>query len=151
MGLRRTSSRLTILAMVSLALTGGGRAPLLAPAAGDEMQVPLEGRTGDAAAGRRIVVDREVGNCLICHRVPDSEEPFQGDIGPDLSGVGTRLSAGQIRLRLVDMSRLNPATIMPPYHRTEGLNRVMARYRGRPVLDAQQIEDVVAYLQSLKD
>ena len=101
------------------------------------------------ARGRRIVLDRETGNCLICHKVPEPAEPFQGDLGPDLSGVGTRLTAGQIRLRLVDESRLNPQTLMPPYYRVEGLSRVSARYRGKPVLTAQEIEDVVAYLGTL--
>ena len=79
-------------------------------------------------AGRRIVLDRETGNCLICHKVPEPAEPFQGNLGPDLSGIGKRLTAGQIRLRLVDESRLNPQTLMPPYYRAEGLNRVSARY-----------------------
>lgn len=97
------------------------------------------------------MLDRETGNCLICHRVPEPGEAFQGEIGPDLRGVGSRLDAGQIRLRVIDMSRLNPSTVMPPYYRTEGLTRVMAKYRGKPVLDAQEVEDVVAYLASLVD
>ena len=118
---------------------------------GDAIPEPLAGKRGDPARGRRIVLDRETGNCLICHRVPVPGEPFQGDLGPDLAGVGRRLSSGQIRLRLVDQSRLNPATIMPPYHRIDGLNRVAATYRGRPVLSAEEIEDVVAYLATLKE
>jgi sulfur-oxidizing protein SoxX len=81
--------------------------------------------------------------------VPEPNEPFQGDLGPDLGGIRTRLTAGQIRLRLVDESRLNPQTLMPPYYRVDGLNRVAARYRGKPVLTAQEIEDVVAYLGTL--
>lgn len=113
---------------------------------GDAIPQPLTATAGDAARGRHIVLDREVGNCLICHRLPEQGEPFQGDLGPDLTGIGTRLSAGQLRLRLVDESRLNPATLMPPYYRVEGLNRVAAKYRGKPVLSAQDIEDVVAYL-----
>jgi L-cysteine S-thiosulfotransferase len=118
---------------------------------GDAIPEPLAGKRGDPARGRRIVLDRELGNCLICHQVPEAGEPFQGDLGPNLAGVGGRLSPGQIRLRLVDQSRLNPATIMPPYHRIDGLNRVAARYRGRPVLSAEEIEDVVAYLATLKE
>jgi L-cysteine S-thiosulfotransferase len=112
---------------------------------------PLSGKPGDPARGRRIVLDRELGNCLICHQVPEAGEPFQGDLGPNLAGVGRRLSPGQIRLRLVDQSRLNPATVMPPYHRVDGLNRVAAQYRGRPVLSAEEIEDVVAYLAALTE
>ena len=118
--------------------------------AGDAIAEPLDGRKGDAARGRTIVLDRSSGNCLICHRAPEPAERFMGEIGPDLTGVGTRLTAGQIRLRLVDQSRLNPATLMPPYYRIDGLNRVAGRYQGKPVLDAQQMEDVISYLVSLK-
>jgi sulfur-oxidizing protein SoxX len=118
---------------------------------GDAIPEPLSGVPGDPARGRQIVLDRELGNCLICHQVPEAGEPFQGDLGPNLAGVGRRLNRGQIRLRLVDQSRLNPATVMPPYHRIDGLNRVAAPYRGRPVLSAEQIEDVVAYLATLKE
>ena len=118
---------------------------------GDAIPEPLSGVPGDPARGRQIVLDRELGNCLICHQVPEAGEPFQGDLGPNLAGVGRRLNRGQIRLRLVDQSRLNPATVMPPYHRIDGLNRVAATYRGRPVLSAEEIEDVVAYLATLKE
>ena len=118
--------------------------------AGGAIPEPLAGKIGDAARGRRIVLDRADGNCLICHKVPEPDEPFQGELGPDLAGVGQRLTAGELRLRLVDQSRLNPATIMPPYHRVAGLVRVAEKWRDRPVLDAQAIEDVVAYLAGLK-
>jgi sulfur-oxidizing protein SoxX len=119
-------------------------------ATGDAMAGPLPATAaGDPARGRHIVLDREVGNCLICHKVPEPAELFQGDLGPDLRGIGKRLTAGQIRLRLVDQSRLNPQTMMPPYHRVDGLNRVAARYRGKPLLTAQEVEDVVAYLETL--
>ena len=100
--------------------------------------------------GRALVADRQTGLCLLCHSGPFPEQPFQGDLGPDLRGIGTRLSEGQIRLRIVDASRVNPATIMPPYYRTEGLARVAPAFRGRPVLSAEQIEDVVAFLLTLK-
>ena len=91
-----------------------------------------------------------MGLCLLCHSGPFPEERFQGDLAPDLSGVGARLSAGQIRLRIVDSSRVNPNTIMPAYFRTEGLQRVPPAHRGKTVLTAQQIEDVVAFLATLK-
>jgi len=118
---------------------------------GDSVPEPLGGLTGDAARGERLVLDRSIGNCLICHKVPVPSEPFMGELGPDLSGVGARLNAAQIRLRLIDQARLNPRTLMPPNYRVDGLTRVAERYRGKPVLDAQQIEDVVAYLASLRD
>lgn len=111
---------------------------------------PLAGLTGDAERGRAIVLDRAVGNCLICHQVPIPSERFQGELGPDLAGVGSRLTEARIRMTLVDQSRLNPDTLMPPYHRTSDLKNVAEAYKGRPVLSAQQIEDVVAWLVSLK-
>lgn len=117
---------------------------------GDAIPAPLGGLAGDALRGAALVRDRERGNCLICHRGADPAEPFQGTIGPPLAGVGARLDAGRIRLRLVDASRLNPQTVMPPYFRTENLHDVAAAYRGRPALSAQEIEDVVVYLASLR-
>ncbi|MGE3914552.1 MAG: sulfur oxidation c-type cytochrome SoxX [Hyphomicrobiaceae bacterium] len=117
---------------------------------GDAIAAPLGDRVGDATRGRAIVLDRRVGNCLICHRVPVPQEPFQGEIGPDLGGIGSHLSVGQLRLRLVDPARLNAATVMPPYHRTFGVRRVAPAFAGAPVLTAQEVEDVVAWLASLK-
>jgi sulfur-oxidizing protein SoxX len=117
---------------------------------GDAVPQALGGLEGDAARGRAIVLDRRRGNCLICHRLPVEGEPFQGELGPALAGIGSRLTAGQIRLRLIDQSRINPDTIMPPYYRTQGLTNVAPEYRGHPALEAQEIEDVLAYLTSLK-
>jgi len=119
-------------------------------AADDAIPSSLTGTTGDAARGRAIVLDRHVGLCLLCHSGPFPEEQFQGNLAPSLAGVGTRLSPGQIRLRIVDSSRVNPDTIMPAYFRTENLARVAPAYRGKTVLNAQQIEDVVAFLVTLK-
>jgi len=96
------------------------------------------------------VASRQVGLCLLCHSGPFPEERFQGEIAPSLNGTGSRLSEGEIRLRLVDPARANPKTIMPAYYKTEGLRRVAPAYRGKPVLSAEQIEDVVAYLVTLK-
>ena len=105
---------------------------------------------GDPARGRAIVADRQVGLCLLCHSGPFPEQRFQGDIAPSLAGAGARWSEDELRLRLVDPGRLNPKTIMPSYYRTEGLERVAPAYRGKTILSAQQIEDVVAYLATLK-
>jgi L-cysteine S-thiosulfotransferase len=118
---------------------------------GDAIPAPLNGTKGDAARGREIVSNRQVGLCLLCHSGPFPEERFQGTIAPDLRGAGARLSEGQIRLRIVDPARLNPETIMPAYYRTEGLTRVAPAYRGKPVLTAGQIEDIVAFLATLGD
>jgi sulfur-oxidizing protein SoxX len=89
--------------------------------------------------------------CILCHSGPFPEEKFQGDLAPDLSGTGTRWSEGQLRLRIVDASLLNPATIMPSYYRAEGLLRVHRAWRGKPILSAEQIEDIVAYLKTLRE
>jgi sulfur-oxidizing protein SoxX len=119
--------------------------------AGDAIEAPLEGHIGDPTRGQAVVRDRETGNCLICHSIPVPQELFQGEIAPPLAGVGARLSPGQLRLRVVDPTRLNPYAIMPAYHRVDGLQRVDVRWAGRPVLDAQAIEDVVAYLSTLRN
>jgi len=116
----------------------------------DEIRAPLAGLRGDALRGRAIVGNPGEATCLLCHAVPDSGQPVAGNVGPPLAGAGARLSEGQLRLRLVDSTRLNPQTAMPAYHRVEGLNRVGAAWQGKPVLTAQQIEDVVAYLRELQ-
>lgn len=117
---------------------------------GDAVPEPLGGFVGEAERGKEIVLDRRRGNCLICHALPVEGEHFQGELGPALGGVGARLSMGQIRLRLIDPGRLNPETLMPAYYRIDGLNEVAPEYAGRPVLSAQEIEDVVTYLASQK-
>lgn len=118
---------------------------------GDAIPQSLTGTKGDPARGRAIVVNRQVGLCLLCHSGPFPEERLQGTMAPDLQGAGKRWSEGQLRLRIVDAARLNPETIMPPYYRTQGLSRVAPAFRGKPVLDAKQIEDVVAFLATLRD
>ena len=117
---------------------------------GDGIPASLTGAPGDAARGRAIVASRQQGLCLLCHSGPIPEERFQGNLAPDLTGAGGRWNAAQLRLRLVDGRRLNPATIMPSYYRTEGLTRVGAAWQGRTLMSAAQIEDVIAYLQTLK-
>ena len=121
---------------------------------GDAIPAALTGANayvGDPARGRAIVMNRQVGLCLLCHSGPFPEERFQGDLAPDLKGVGGRLSAGQLRLRIVDSGRVDAATIMPAYYRIEGLTRVAPAYQGKPVLSAEQIEDVVAFLTTLRE
>ena len=116
----------------------------------DAIPQSLTGARGDPARGRAIVANRQVGLCLLCHSGPFPEERFQGNLAPDLTGAGKRWSEGQLRSRIVDSGRINPATIMPAYHRTEGLVRVAPAFRGKPVLSAEQIEDVVAFLMTLR-
>ena len=111
----------------------------------------LTGVKGDPAKGRAIVVERQKGLCLLCHSGPFPEERFQGDLAPSLAGTGSRMSEGEIRLRMVDSTKVNEKTIMPPYYRSEGLERVAANYKAKTLLNAQEIEDVIAFLVSLKD
>lgn len=113
--------------------------------------LPLSEHPGDPERGRRIVLDRERGDCTVCHAMPLPERQFHGTVGPDLDGVGSRYTAGELRLRLVDSKVITPETTMPAYYRVEGLHRVLERYRGKPILTAQEIEDVVAYLLTLKE
>jgi L-cysteine S-thiosulfotransferase len=117
----------------------------------DAIPRPLEGRLGDAARGRAIVASRQQGLCLLCHSAPIPEERFQGNLAPSLAGAGARWSAGQLRLKLADGQRLNPDSIMPAYYRSDGLRQVGSEWRGRTIFSAQQLEDVVAYLLTLKD
>jgi sulfur-oxidizing protein SoxX len=115
-----------------------------------EIPASLTGRAGDPVRGRAIVVDRQKGLCLLCHSGPFPEARQQGDLAPSLAGAGARSSEGRLRLKIVDSARLNPATIMPSYDRTEGLAQVGQAWRGKPVLTADEIEDVVAFLATLK-
>jgi L-cysteine S-thiosulfotransferase len=117
----------------------------------DSIPASLTGGKGDPARGRAIVTNRSLGLCLLCHSGPFPEERFQGNLAPDLAGAGKRSSEDQLRLRIVDSSRINPATIMPAYHRADGLTRVAPAWRDKPILTAEQIEDVVAFLTTLKD
>jgi sulfur-oxidizing protein SoxX len=116
----------------------------------DAIPISLTGAPGDPARGRAIVTKREY-TCLLCHSGPFPEERFQGNLATDLRGAGSRWTPEQLRLRLVDATRLNPATIMPPFYRVDGLNRVALPLRGKPILTAEQIEDVVAFLSTLRD
>jgi L-cysteine S-thiosulfotransferase len=117
---------------------------------GDSIVESLTGARGDAVRGRAVVLER-TSTCILCHSGPFPEEKFQGDLAPSLAGTGSRWSEGQLRLRMVNASRLNPATIMPSYYRVEGLERVAPAWRGKPILSAEQIEDIVAYLATLRE
>jgi sulfur-oxidizing protein SoxX len=140
------------LAAAALALPCSAAAQELRPytITGDSIPVSLTGAPGDAARGRALVLER-TSTCILCHSGPFPEEKFQGDLAPNLAGAGSRWSEGQLRLRLVNASRLNPATIMPSYYRVDGLEGVAPAWRGKPILSAEQIEDMVAYLATLRE
>ena len=141
-----------ILAGALLALPGLAAAQELRryDVTGDAIAKSLTGAPGDPARGRTTLLNRQ-STCILCHNGPFPEEKFQGDLAPNLAGSGSRWSEGQLRLRLVDASRLNEATIMPSYYRVDDLHRVGPAWRGKPILSAEQIEDIVAYLVTLRE
>lgn len=132
---------------LAIAAAGGTACGGVPPQASVEQ--PLTTVPGDPARGRDVLMGRD-GNCLLCHAVPETGARFMGNLGPPLSGIGARMSAGELRLRLVDSRRLNPDTIMPSYYSTEGFVQVASAYHGKTVLNAQQIEDLIAYLATLR-
>jgi L-cysteine S-thiosulfotransferase len=116
----------------------------------DGIPEAIGGATGNAERGRALILGREAANCVLCHAVPEPSLRFSGNLGPPLGGVARTLSVAQLRLRIVDNMRVNPTTIMPSYYRVEGFDQVAGAYRGKPILDAEQIEDIVAYLATLR-
>jgi sulfur-oxidizing protein SoxX len=118
--------------------------------AGMSMPTPLTDEPGNPARGLNVVRNAANASCLICHAMPIPDEPDHGTIAPPLDGVGDRLSEGELRLRLVDPKLVNPETMMPSYYRTEGLHGVDSPYVGRTIYTAQEVEDVVAYLMTLR-
>jgi L-cysteine S-thiosulfotransferase len=151
-GLRRSGIIASILAAAAAVLfASNARAELVHyQIVGDAIPASLTGAKGDPDRGRAIVANHNTGLCLLCHSGPFPEDKFQGNLAPDLAGAGARSSEGHLRLRIVDASKLNPDTIMPPFYRTDHLIRVPQEYRGKPVLTAMEVEDVVAYLMTLK-
>ena len=135
-----------VIAGAALASLGLGGAAFAGPA----LPAPLTDEPGDATRGRAVVASRTTGLCLLCHSAPIAEERFQGNLGPDLAGVGRRYGAAELRQRLLDPRALNPDSIMPAAQPSEGLTRVAQAWVSKPVLTSQQIEDVVAYLRTLR-
>ena len=137
LGTRRAAAAL-------LCVAAGGCGALQAPR---DSMAPLAA-AGDADRGREIFVARDGGHCVLCHAAPGIAPA--GNVGPSLAGVGSRLSAGEIRLRIADITRVNANAAMPTFHRVEGMKRVAPQYAGKPVLDGQQVEDLVAWLATLR-
>jgi L-cysteine S-thiosulfotransferase len=149
---RRRPAPVTI-AMMAVGICWANANEALRPytVVGDAIPASLTGAPGDPVRGKVIVASRQTGLCLLCHSAPLPEEKFQGTIGPDLTGTGSRNTEGQLRLRIVDPRTFNPDTIMPAYYRQDGLTRVAPAFRNKTVLTAEQIEDVVAFLMTLRD
>lgn len=150
----RRPLRVAVAAAVCAMLTGPVTAESLVEYQVDKssysINEPLTGQAGDAENGKKVAVSRRKGNCLACHVMPIPEEAFHGLIAPPLTGVGARYTEGQLRLRMVDAKLFNPNTIMPSFYKVEGIHRPLPEFEGKPVLTAQEIEDVIAYLATLK-
>ena len=144
---------LAVTAMLAMCANSGGANSGGASSGGASSGGASSGGTepGDPASGRAIVMNRQVSACLLCHSGPFPDPHLQGMLAPSLSGAGSRLSAADLRLRLTDPARFNPDTIMPSYAATTGLNRVGKPWAGKPVLTTAQIDDVVAFLTTLRD
>jgi L-cysteine S-thiosulfotransferase len=137
---------------VSAMLAAAGATGTAAAAADPPPDAPPAGGpvTGDASAGAEIAASRRTGLCVLCHALPGVPAALAGTIGPDLAGVGARLTRAQLRERLVAPERFNPGSVMPSVSRTDGLARVAPARAGRPLLDARQLEDLLAYLETLR-
>jgi len=149
----RTLAAAAVGAVFSLAVMGDApAAELMKYKVVDETSIPksLTGKAGDAKKGRKLSINRKKGNCLACHVMPIPEQQFHGTIGPDLKGVAGRYEVGELRLRVVDPKVINEDTIMPSFYKNTGFHRVLKKFKGKSVLAAQEVEDIVAYLQTLK-
>ena len=118
---------------------------------GDTIPEPLTARAGDAANGAKLIADRQRSLCGLCHAGPFSEPHMRGNIAPNLSGVGGRLSAAQIRLRVANIKALNPDSLMPAFLAVADRPDIAEAWRGRSILGAEEVEDIVAYLATLKE
>jgi sulfur-oxidizing protein SoxX len=141
---------LAVSALAIVSMLAGAADPLRYEIIGDGIPAPLSSDAGDPARGRELIVARDSANCVLCHAVPDAAIRFAGNVGPSLAGVGRRLTVSQLRLRVVDELRLNPATVMPSYFKVSGLTQVAAPYAGKPILSAREVEDIVAWLATLQ-
>ena len=116
---------------------------------GKSIPKSLTGKPGDPKKGLKTAVNRKKGNCLACHTIPNVKQADHGEIGPPLMGVAKRYKEGELRLRLVNPKKLNPDSIMPSYYRTSGYTRVQKKWKGKTIISAQDVEDILAYLKTL--
>lgn len=138
---------------VALMADGAGAEEMVKYSVKDGNSIPksLTRQPGDAENGRKVAIDRKKGNCLACHTMPIPDQPFHGEVGPDLAGVGSRYDTGELRLRVVNPKFVNPDSIMPAFYWANGFHRVLKGFEGKTMLSAQEIEDVVAYLETLTE
>jgi sulfur-oxidizing protein SoxX len=123
------------------------------------VEASLSGAAGDPEAGAKVMTTKSLGNCVACHQVTAlSEAPFHGNVGPSLDGVGDRWNLAELRGILSNAKKTYEGTVMPAYYVVDGFTRPGNAYTGKaaegaldPLLSAQQIEDVIAFLSTLKD
>lgn len=153
----RTFLSTMAIGLVSAAVLLAGRASwaeeLVAYNIVDEISIPepLTEQVGDPAKGREIAINRKKGNCLACHIMPIPEQSFHGETAPDLNGVASRYEVGELRLRVVNPKILNPDTMMPAFYRNDGFHRVAKKFQGKTILSPQDVEDLLAYLMTLRE
>ena len=135
---------------VTVSLGGAAVASEYMVSDGHRIDKSLTGKPGNADNGRKIAIHRKKGNCLACHQLPIPEQAFHGDIGPDLTGVASRYSEGELRLRIVDPKVINEETTMPAFYRKTGFHRSLKKFQGKTIIGAQDVEDIIAYLMTLK-
>lgn len=157
--MKRTYLAILALSASAFAVNAEEIAPTNVAYEDGSVAVSLSGMAGDAANGRIIVGDKSQGNCVACHQVTDlADVPFQGEIGPSLDGAGERWSEAELRGIVANAKMMFEDSLMPSFYKTEGFIRPGNAYTGKaaddtfgPLLSAQQIEDVVAYLSTLKE
>jgi sulfur-oxidizing protein SoxX len=155
---RRRSAAVGLSLLLGLAAPGlqaqpasglhGVGTPDRAPSA---LVLPLTDQPGEPERGRAIVASRQTGLCLLCHSGPFEPTAQQGNLASNLAGVGRRWTAAQLRLRIVNARRIDPDSLMPPFHDPSTQQQVARPHAGQPILSAQQVEDVVAFLMTLTD
>ena len=136
---------------VLLSATARGEEPIRLDVVDYAIPKSLTGAPGNADAGKKVFLTRTLGNCLACHQVSAlKSEEFHGEFGPSLDGVASRYNTAQLRLIVADPKRIFTDTVMPAFYKNDGLSRVRPEFAGKPVLTAAQVEDVVAFLETLK-
>ncbi|MCC1491747.1 sulfur oxidation c-type cytochrome SoxX [Cognatishimia sp. F0-27] len=124
------------------------------------IEASLSGAPGDAENGRAVMISRGKGNCIACHAVTAlNDAPFHGEVGPTLDGIGEYRTAEELRGIVANAKMTFEGTVMPAFYKTSGFTRPGNGYTGKaakeedlsPILSAQEVEDVVAYLMTLKD
>ncbi|NQY98331.1 MAG: sulfur oxidation c-type cytochrome SoxX [Henriciella sp.] len=143
---------LASLAVIVIASCGASETPLIqnSQITGDAIEQPLTAVPGDPESGQTLFTSRDEGHCVLCHQIDGLDAEFQGNVGPDLTLVGDRLSSSQLRLRIVDYQLVQPGALMPSYYRNHDLYQVGEAFRGETILSAQDVEDIVVYLSERK-